>query len=768
MCKRWIVLIVLIALLTFGGASAELVGHWAFDEGQGTTAYDSSGNGHHGTLQGDPQWVVGKINGALEFDGDGDYVEVPDHESLHLWERFTLAAWIYQLESRSSRIIDKIGAGTSNGPHLDTHPGTTLRSCSGDCVSSNADYTLQEWHHVAVTFDDGDMKLYIDGALAGEGSVPSPLAGNTLPLRIGAASDGGSLFHGLIDDAAVFSHALTNTEIQAAMAGIGSAELAANPNPKDGAFDVPRDVVLSWETGEFAVAHDVYLGTVFDDVNDANRANPLGALVSQRQAVATYDPAGVLDFETTYYWRVDEVNAPPTDTIFKGEVWSFTTEPVGYPIANVIATSNGTSEAAAGPQNTVNGSGLDAADQHSTVSSDMWLAMPGAEPLYIQYEFDRVYKLHQMLVWNYNVQFELLLGFGIKAVTVEYSENGTEWTSLGDVELARASAKATYEANTTVEFGGVPVKYVRLNVNSGFGMMGQYGLSEVRFLYIPAQAREPKPGDGVTDVEVGTALAWRSGREAVSHEVYLSTDPNALTLAGTVDSASFVPALEFGSTYYWQIVEVNEADVVTAWAGDIWRFSTQEYALIDGFETYNDDIEARTTIFDTWLDGWVNDTGSTVGYFDAPFAERKIVRSGAQSMPLQYDNTASPYYSEAERTFETAQDWMVNGADSLVLYIQGVAPASADGAGGGNAPAPLYVAIEDGAGKVAVATNPDTAITTTAEWQEWRIPFSGLAGVNMSRVEKMSIGIGNHVNPTAGGTGIVYIDDIGYGRPAAE
>ncbi len=108
------------------------------------------------------------------------------------------------------------------------------------------------------------------------------------------------------------------------------------------------------------------------------------------------------------------------------------------------------------------------------------------------------------------------------------------------------------------------------------------------------------------------------------------------------------------------------------WAGDLWSFSTLEYALIDGFETYDDEVDAGTTIFDTWIDGWVNDNGSTVGYFDAPFAEQTIVRSGKQSMPLQYDNTVSPFYSEAERTFDTAQNWTGNGADTLVLYFQGV------------------------------------------------------------------------------------------------
>ena len=65
-------------------------------------------------------------------------------------------------------------------------------------------------------------------------------------------------------------------------------------------------------------------------------------------------------------------------------------------------------------QNTVNGSGLNANDEHSTRAEDMWLAMGnGVDPVWIQFEFDRVYKLHQALVWNYNVEFEPVLGFGL-------------------------------------------------------------------------------------------------------------------------------------------------------------------------------------------------------------------------------------------------------------------------------------------------------------------------------------------------------------------
>ena len=211
----------------------------------------------------------------------------------------------------------------------------------------------------------------------------------------------------------------------------------------------------------------------------------------------------------------------------------------------------------------------------------MWLTALDQQDVYIQYEFDRLYKLQEMLVWNYNVPFELVLGFGLRNVTVEYSEDGTNWTALGDVEFAKATAKTTYTSNTTIDFGGVPAKFIRPRVNSGWGVMGQFGLSEVRFMHVPAQAREPQPADGAADVDLATVLSWRAGRETVSHGIYLGTDASDLPLVETVGQASYTPAdLEFGRTYYWQIVEVNEADAVTAWAGDVWSFATREYALV--------------------------------------------------------------------------------------------------------------------------------------------------------------------------------------------
>ncbi|MFQ6035140.1 MAG: sugar-binding protein, partial [Sedimentisphaerales bacterium] len=120
-------------------------------------------------------------------------------------------------------------------------------------------------------------------------------------------------------------------------------ELSNNPRPANQATDVPRDVTLSWTPGVFADKHDVYLGNVFNDVNDASRTNPLGVLASQGQTASAYRPAVALDFGQTYYWRVDEVNAPPDYTIYKGAVWSFTVEPIAYPIAGTSITATASS-----------------------------------------------------------------------------------------------------------------------------------------------------------------------------------------------------------------------------------------------------------------------------------------------------------------------------------------------------------------------------------------------------------------------------------------
>ena len=84
-----------------------------------------------------------------------------------------------------------------------------------------------------------------------------------------------------------------------------------------------------------------------------------------------------------------------------------------------------------------------------------------------------------------------------------------------------------------------------------------------------------------------------------------------------------------------------------------------------------------------------------------------------------------------------------------------------------NDPAPLYVVVEDKAGKKKTVVHTDPAASTIAAWTQWRVPLSDLiaAGVNVAAVKKLTLGVGEPANPKPDGTGLLYFDDIGYGHP---
>jgi len=77
----------------------------------------------------------------------------------------------------------------------------------------------------------------------------------------------------------------------------------------------------------------------------------------------------------------------------------------------------------------------------------------------------------------------------------------------------------------------------------------------------------------------------------------------------------------------------------------------------------------------------------------------------------------------------------------------------------------LYVALQDSSNKTAVVVNPDRQILQAASWVEWKIPRSSFAGVNLTRIKKMTIGVGDKAQPAAGRKGVLYIDDISLVKP---
>ncbi len=595
-----------------------------------------------------PSWC-----GISPFNGSGS-------EALFIGKPDTSAYWGLSLYNSMS------DSGGVTGARLSTVPVGELAFFVVRIVNSASSSHITAWLNPALNKEPTVETAFYDNETAGEttGRVPFD--------RIRISGAGSALFY---DELRIGE---TYVDVSATNPG-----LASKPNPDTESKDVPLDSMLSWTASEYAATHDVYLGTSFDDVNAASASDPRGVLVGQGQADTAFDPEGLLEYGQTYYWRIDEVNAAPDYTVFKGNVWSFTIEPYGYPITSItVATS---SEAPASRAiRTIDESGLNDADQHSTNTSDMWMTQ--ALPAWIQYNFDKEYTLYELWVWNSNSPLEPFMGLGAKDVTVEYSTDGETWTALENVpEFAQATVSETYTTNTTVSFGEIAAKHVKLTINDNWGTSAMTGLSEVRFFYTPVQAFEPNPADGATDIALDTTLSWRPGRKATSHNVYLGTDANAVAAgtvpAETVTDHDYTPdALNFGTLYYWKVDEVGDDGV---YAGNLWSFVAQEFEPVDDFEGYDDEDNC---IFDIWIDGYANnDSGSQVGYIDSvngTFGETTIVHSGNQSMPMLYDNTKSPYYSEATRTFDAAQDLTADSADTLSLYFRGIAPSFTESADG--------------------------------------------------------------------------------------
>jgi hypothetical protein len=266
-------------------------------------------------------------------------------------------------------------------------------------------------------------------------------------------------------------------------------------------------------------------------------------------------------------------------------------------------------------------------------------------------------------------------------------------------------------------------------------------------------AYNPDPPDGSNEVALTPALAWLPGQMATKHRVYFHDSLTAVSQGtaeadkGVTNQTASAPGdLEPAAVYFWRVDEtIPDGQIRT---GDVWRFAT--FLPVDDFEAYTDDEGSR--IYETWIDGYANGrSGSTVGHIEAPFAERQFVHSGQQAMPLEYDNVDPPYYSETVRTFEDAQDWTASDINALVLYVRGIAA---------NQPARLYLGLQDASGHAVFVVHPELAIAAAVKWVRWEIPLHDFTDVDLARVRKLYIGVGDWENPLPGAKGRLYIDDL--------
>jgi len=209
--------------------STGLVGYWTFDEGSGTTASDSSGNGNTATLVNGPTWTAGKINQALAFDGLANYVSIPHANALNTYP-LTVTAWIKTGTTSGARgIVNKYVAGSSNGYQLFMNNGSLcawyLRDGSNyvydgsECTLSTAGYANNQWHHVAFVVDGTGARLYVDGlqtaSLGWIGTPGGPTTTQDVHIGHYPGPSGAEYFSGLLDDVRIYNRALSASEIAA-------------------------------------------------------------------------------------------------------------------------------------------------------------------------------------------------------------------------------------------------------------------------------------------------------------------------------------------------------------------------------------------------------------------------------------------------------------------------------------------------------------------------------------------------------------------------
>jgi len=726
MCRKlmylasYILLLGLVLTSVAQDTDPSLVGWWKFEEASGTL-YDQSDNHNDSTsAQGVLYQQTGQSGYALGFDGIDDHIIVGTNGRPT--DTFSFGGWFktsstHEIDPESTSGVggvynqryafDPQHGGESNGGaglSLGTN-GILVYEHGSNYMPATAVYRADignDWNHIMIVYNNKQPTIYLNGSAVHTG-LTSPREVVNTPIQFGGMVYG--YFEGLMDEIRIYNRALSAAEIK---------KLAARPNayspiPDNGTLYEDTWVSMSWSPGGNAASHDVYFGDNFDQVNAGAES------VFQGNQTSTFYVVGFPGFAypdglvpgTTYYWRVDEVNDTEPNSPWKGKVWSFSIPP----------------KTAYFPE-----------------------PADGAESE------------------DPNVKLSWTGGFGVKLHYVYFGEN------FDDVNNA---AGGLPQGTTTYDPGPLKLGKTYYWRVDEFDIIDTYK-GDVWSFTTEGAVVSLKPSNGAVDVKQTQILGWLAGDLAASHQVYFGADKTVVRNADTgspeykgardLGDESYDPGkLEWNTTYYWRIDEVNNANPDSPWIGPVWSFTTANFLIVDDFEDYD---AGENQIWYTWKDGLGYGTPGTDGYYagngtgsavgdesTTSYTEETIVHGGNQSMPVYYDNSVLKY-SEVEKTLTYPRDWTENGVSILTIWFRG----NSD-----NAAETLYVALNGSA--VVNHDNPDAA--QIDEWTQWNIDLQAF-GINLANVNTIAIGLGNKKNPVAGGSGTMYIDDILLYPPPPE
>jgi hypothetical protein len=499
----------------------------------------------------------------------------------------------------------------------------------------------------------------------------------------------------------------------------------SGPNPADGAVDIKPSVDLSWDAGAVAASHEVYFGMDADAVANATKDSPEYA-GPKALGEESYDP-GKLFLETTYYWRIDEVNALNPDSPWAGNVWSFTTG--DYFV-------------------------IDDFEDYDAGENQIWYA------------------------WHDG------LGYGTPGTANYFAGNGTG-AAVGD------ETTSSYTEETIVHGGNQSMPLLYDNNKQGYAHYSEVehkltdqrdwteeGVAELSIWFrgnpasvgsfVEAPAGTYTMTASGADIwneadEFHFAFKTLSGTGSIVARVESVEQTDNWAKAGVMIRETLQPGSKFAAVY---ITPTNPDGTATNGCRFQARTDTDASATSDtGVVT----AEQTAIVAPYWVKlerdiagnfrGYYSSNGSTwtpMSWNPQFITMSSNVYIGLALTSHNANATCEAKFSNVTTTGNVSGQWM----------NQDIGIESNDAE-------PLYVAVSNTAGQPAVVVHDDPTAATIETWTEWVIPLQAFAdqGINLANVDRIAIGLGTRGNQTApGGSGKMFFDDIRLYQPreAAE
>ncbi|MBL7184918.1 MAG: hypothetical protein ISS70_01220 [Phycisphaerae bacterium] len=686
-----------------------LVAWWKLDDDRSGIVVDSSGNDHHGTLHGDPQYVPGFDGDALELDGIGDFVQMDGYKGILGTSAFTITAWIRV--SDNGQMVSWGNTGTSRRVEFRVNGGRLRVETSGGNVQGDTNILDDQWHHVAVTvkanatLSSGDVTFYLDGQDDTRVSTDADIFDMTanFDVQIGQMYDLSSSrwFVGLIDDLRIYDKELTPEEIAKSMTG--DPRLAWEPSPADGSIpNIDVATPVNWTPGDIAVRHDIFLGADEQAVMDAGISDATGIYRGRRDA-NSYSVPEVLEFGQTYYWRIEEVEADET-RVHKGRVWSFT-------VADFIV--------------------IDDFETYDAVENQIWFA------------------------WHDG------LGFGSPDSPPFFAGNATG-AVVGD------ETTGSFTEETIVQAGSQAMPLAYDNNKQGFQQYSQVEMTldsrrnwtaqGVKALSVWFRGHAASVG-GFAEGPVGTYTMTSRGAD-----IWGTSDEFHFAYKQLTGAGSIVAKVEgLRNSHDWAKAGVMIRDTLEANSVHAMMVVSPAQGVAFQRRTTAGDVSIGTTEAGISAPQWVKLDRDLGGNVTAWYSDDGAVWTQLAGQPITMN---SPMYVGLALTSH-ATDITCEATFSNVEITGAVGPAWAHQDIGilSNDPEPLYVALGGSTGAPAVVFHEDPNAALINTWTEWNVDLTEFVGVNLSNVNTIAIGLGNRNNPQPGGSGKMYFDSIRLYRP---